>query len=151
MGCSFPCCKTKDTNTEMISGKLPSLENGFNSDFKFYVQGVKRNTINNETFNTENNNIIQKINDKLFDYFNDLRNHPNKYIEEAKKYHLQDLISSAIDIRISKNIINLIKNPFFNLFLDTYVQKTPLSREIIIFNDAIFPNNNNISEAKRVK
>jgi len=134
MGCSFPCCKTKDTNTEMISGKLPSLENGFNSDFKFYVQGVKRNTINNETFNTENNNIIQKINDKLFDYFNDLRNHPNKYIEEAKKYHLQDLISSAIDIRISKNIINLIKNPFFNLFLDTYVQKTPLSREIILKN-----------------
>ena len=134
MGCSFTCCKTRDTNTEMFEGNLPSLENGYNSNIKFFVQGEKINTLNSEVFNSETNNINQKINDQLFDYFNDLRSFPNKYIDEAKKYDLQDIISSAIDIRISKNYINLIKNSFFNLFLDTYVQKTPFSKENILKN-----------------
>ena len=134
MGCSFTCCKTRDTNTEMFEGNLPNLENGYNSNIKFFVQGEKINTLNSEVFNSETNNINQKINDQLFDYFNDLRSFPNKYIDEAKKYDLQDIISSAIDIRISKNYINLIKNSFFNLFLDTYVQKTPFSKETIMKN-----------------
>ena len=134
MGCSFTCCKTRDTNTEMCEGNLPSLENGYNSNIKFFVQREKTNTLNNEIFNSENNNINQKINDQLFDYFNDLRSFPNKYIDEAKKYDLQDIILSAIDVRNSKIYINLIKNSFFNLFLDTYVQKTPFSKETILKN-----------------
>jgi hypothetical protein len=118
----------------MFDGNLPNLENGYSSNIKFFLQGEKTNTLNSEIFNSENNNINQKINDQLFDYFNDLRSFPNKYLDEAKKYDLQDIISSAIDIRISKNYINLIKNSFFNLFLDTYVQKTPFSKETILKN-----------------
>ena len=134
MGCSFTCCKTRDTNTEMFEGNLPNLENSYNSNFKFVLQGGKTNILNNETLNSENNNKNQNINDELFDYFNDIRSFPHKYIDEAKRHDLQDIILSAIDYRISTNYINLIKNPFFNLFLDTYVQKTPSSKEDILKN-----------------
>lgn len=61
MGCSFTCCKTRDTNTEMFEGNLPSLENGYSSNVKFFFQGEKANTLNSEVFNSETNNINQKI------------------------------------------------------------------------------------------
>ena len=144
MGCKLPCCNGGEQNTEMIDGNLPEtefegnkkefdetklkanknpLQNGFNYNH------FKRDTVESEI------SLVQHRNEEIFDFFNDLRNNPQNYIEEAEKYNLADIISSAKERRCSDNLnTNLIKNPFFNLFLDSEVKKTPYSREDILNN-----------------
>ena len=143
MGCK--CCKGGDENCEMINGTLPKMDfDGKNNDIEEDIILKNRKKDSQKNFNnyninqyTEDSDCIssdQQRNEEIFDFFNDLRNNPQNYLNEAEKYNLEDVISSARDRIISENINNLIKNPFFNLFLDTCVKKTPFSKEDILNN-----------------
>ena len=106
-----------------MKGKKNSLYNDFNYNH------FKRDTVESEI------SLVQRRNDEIFDFFNDLRNNPQNYIEEAENYDLKDIISLAKERRCSDNLnTNLIKNPFFNLFLDSEIKKTPYSKEDILIN-----------------
>ena len=143
MGCK--CCNPGEENNEMIDGNIP--EKNFNNesnenenDNKFYSRNRDFEKIsfnNNFEYNTDESECLtseQKRNEEIFDYFNDLRNNPQNYLTEAEKYNLKDIIVSAKDRLVSENISNLIKNPFYNLFFDTCVRKTPYSKEDILNN-----------------
>ena len=144
MGCKNTCCNGGDKNTEMVDGNLPEQDlNNENKNFeeetklksnkKYFENNYNYNNLKQETVSSECFND-QKRNEDIFDFFNDLRNNPQNYKLEAEKYNLNDIISSAIERRSTESLNNLIKNPFFNLFLDTYIRKTPYSKENILEN-----------------
>ena len=141
MGCKFPCCNGEEKNTEMYEGNLPQTE--LDSDKKEFDKEIKLKAKNNSQngFNYKRDTVesdislVQRRNEDIFDFFNDLRNNPQNYLEEAEKYNLTNIILSAKERRCSDNLnTNLIKNPFLNLFLDTEVKKTPYSKEDILIN-----------------
>ena len=143
MGCK--CCKGGDENCEMINGTLPKMDfDGKNNDIEEDIKLKNRKKDSQKNFNnyninqyTEDSDCIssdQQRNEEIFDFFNDLRNNPQNYLSEAEKYNLADIISSARDRIISENVNNLIENPFFDLFLDAFVEKTPFSKEDILNN-----------------
>ena len=127
MGCT--CVRRIDTQ-EINNGKLPEEDNNLKGEKKFNENNdFPDNNINiNTDFLTSN----QDRNDEIYNYFNDLRNSPKNFLEEAKKYDLADFITSAETKKKSENINILIQNPFFNLFLDNYVQKYRYSKEEIM-------------------
>ena len=144
MGCKNTCCNGGDQNIEMLDGNLP--EQDLNNENKEFEEEIKLKSNKKEFDNYYNYNTLkqdtvssecftdQKRNEEIFDFFNDLRNNPQNHQTEAEKYNLNDIILSAIEHRNSDNLNNLIKNPFFNLFLDTYIKKTPYSKENILEN-----------------
>jgi len=146
MGCKNSCCKGGEQNNEMIDGNLPEQE--FNGEKKESEEEYKLKGINSNVLQKDYNvnykrdtvesdiSIVQRRNEEIFDFFNDLRSNPQNYLEESEKYKLTDIILSAIDKKNSDDSLNtnLIKNPFFNLFLDTNVKSTPYSKEDILNN-----------------
>ena len=139
MGCK--CCNGQDQNSEMLDGNLQEQylngEKNENDDVSFNKDLENKDNFYYFGQNTEGSECItsdQKRNEEIFDYFNDLRNNPQNYITEAEKYNLKNMILSARDRLASENINYLIKNPFFNLFLDSCVKKTPYSKEDILNN-----------------
>ena len=129
MGCKCSCIKTGDYESEVNDGVLPDsvlkdLEKHNNINYK-----------NNQQTSIQSEGITkdQERNDKIFDFFNDLRNYPQKYIEESRKYGLSNIISSSLNRSVS-DFNNLIKNNYFNLFFDTIVRKTPYSKKDILEN-----------------
>ena len=129
MGCKCSCIKTGDYESEVNDGVLPDsvlkdLEKHNNINYK-----------NNQQTSIQSEGITkdQERNDKIFDFFNDLRNFPQKYIEESRKYGLSNIISSSLNRSVS-DFNNLIKNNYFNLFFDTIVRKTPYSKKDILEN-----------------
>ena len=129
MGCKCSCIKTGDYESEVNDGVLPDsvlkdLEKHNNINYK-----------NNQQKSIQSEGITkdQERNDKIFDFFNDLRNYPQKYIEESRKYGLSNIISSSLNRSVS-DFNNLIKNNYFNLFFDTIVRKTPYSKKDILEN-----------------
>ena len=136
MGCK--CCKGKEEiKNEMIDGNLPEID--FKGEINELEDGIKlKGQKNNKNYEyTDESDCIsteQNRNEEIFDFFNDLRNDPQRFLAEAENYNLKDLISSAKERIVSDNMNNLIKNPFFNLFLDTCVKKTPFSKEDILNN-----------------
>ena len=139
MGCK--CCNGHEQTSEMIDGNLPEENlNGQNNENEDAFQNndlENKDNFYNFIQNTEESECItsdQKRNEEIFDYFNDLRKNPQNYLDEAEKYNLKDMILSVRDRLYSENINNLIKNPFFNLYLDCCVKKTPYSKEDILNN-----------------
>ena len=143
MGCK--CCESEAQNYDMIDGTLPKMDlDGKNNDIEEDIKLKNRKKDSQKNFNnyninqyTEDSDCIssdQQRNEEIFDFFNDLRNNPQNYLSEAEKYNLADIISSARDRIISENVNNLIENPFFDLFLDAFVEKTPFSKEDILNN-----------------
>ena len=118
MGCSACNNKNKDSDTEMKDGNLPDS----------YGKGKPIL----ETINTETVNINQSRSNNIFDFFNDLRKNPKNYIEESKKYNLDDIITLADNNKLYGNSRMLIQNHFFNLILDTSIQKEKISKENIL-------------------
>jgi len=148
MGCS--CTKNKVEQNEII--------NDFNKDKGTNIKEIDEenndrenklnfNNLKTVTSNTECITLNQERSSEIFDFFEDLRISPQKYIEESKQYDLENIISSAeIRVKSENNINILIKNPFFNLFLDTFVQKYPNSKENIMNS---LNNNKNIEIYKK--
>ena len=134
MGCS--ACMKKENQIEMVNGSLP--EESINKETFNLADEELEKTLNNDNYlrkesvDTENLAADQERGDEIFDFFNELRQSPHNFLEEAKIYDLTDIITSAEDYTSSKKINVLIKNPFFNLFLDMYVKKTPYSKEDIL-------------------
>ena len=132
MGCSA-CMKKKDEmQNEMINGSLP--EDNINKEKEIISKNNndKNNILRQNTVNTDNLEADQERGDDVFDFFNKLRQNPKNYLEEAKNHDVGDLIESAEKYVKNQNVNFLIKNPFFNLFLDMYVKKTPYSKEEIL-------------------
>ena len=126
MGCT--CVRRVDTQ-EIKNEKLPEEDNNIKDEKKLYENNDFSDNINiNTDFLTSN----QARNDEIYNYLNDLRNSPKNFSEEAKKYDLADFITSAETKKNSENINTLIQNPFFNLFLDSYVQKYRYSKEEVM-------------------
>ena len=96
------------------------------------VNNIKEFPDGNININTDFITSNQDRNDEIYNYFSDLRNSPKNFVEEAKKYGLVDFITSAETKKNSENINTLIQNPFFNIFLDSYVQKYRYSKETIM-------------------
>ena len=119
MGCSFCNHIKNEKKNEMIN------DNESNSTYK-----LKKI---HEEIDTEYLNENQSRNNDIFDFFIDLRSNPSKYIEESKQYELDDIIIYANNNKLFENIKMLINNPFFNLFLNSYVNKYPDSKENILF------------------
>jgi len=140
MGCKI-CVKKEEMNTEVENGieQLPNQLNNkddiINIDYNMINMNGDFNGFNQDTHNTAYINIEQERNDDIFNFFNNLRNNPKNYIEQARHYDLEEIINLAEDKKNSVNIRTLIKNPFYNLFLDTYVKKyPPNSTDEILFN-----------------
>ena len=144
MGCKNTCCNGGEQNNEMVDGNLPEQDlNNENKEFQkdIKLKSKKKEFESNNNYNTLKQETVssecftdQKRNEEIFDFFNNLRNNPQNYKNEAEKYNLNDIISSAIERRSSDNFNTLIKNPFLNLFLDTYIKQTPYSKENILEN-----------------
>ena len=122
MGCSL--CQRKDNQTEMTNGHLP--DENINIEEKI----IQQNNVN-ININTDFLSSNQIRNEEIFTFFNQLRNSPENYSEEAKKYDLNDIIEFSQKRKNSEVISTLIQNNFISLFLDTYVQKFPNSKEEI--------------------
>ena len=123
MGCS--CMKKQEIQNEKNNEMF--ADEGINKE-----EVVDFNNLRQDTVNTECISLDQDRSEEIFDFYNELRNFPQKYIEESKKYDLENIILSAEIRQKSGNVNMLIKNPFFKLFLDTFVQKYPYSKENII-------------------
>ena len=122
MGCSA-CSNLKiEKEDEMINENVTSKENNI---------GRIRNI--DETISTECINIKQKRENEIFDFFIDLRRNPKKYIEESVDYEINDILITAYNNKLYENKILLIQNPFFNLFLDAYIQKYSDNKDNILF------------------
>ena len=141
MGISFCCNKEEDKSSEMRDGILPSLEKKEEidekeeeniSDFRISSYNFNSKYYKLESMDTEFINSDQQKSEEIFEIFNNIRNNPQNYITEAQKYNLYQIISSAIER--SRNIKNLIKNPFFDLFFDKCVKASPKSKEDILKN-----------------
>ena len=115
--------QNEKTNEMYIDERINKEENEEKKSF---------NNLILKTDNTECISLDQDRSSEIFDFFNELRNFPQRYIEESKKYDLENIILSAEIRQKSGNINILIKNPFFNLFFDTFVQKYPYSKENIM-------------------
>ena len=127
MGCS--CVRRIDTQ-EMKNGKLPDEVNNIKEEEK--LNETNEFPENNININTDFLTSNQARNDEIYNYFINLRNSPKNFLEEAKKYDLADFITSAETKKNSENINALIQNPFFNLFLDNYIQKYLNSKDEIM-------------------
>ena len=122
MGCSACSNIKKENEAEMINDNVSSNENNIEK-------------VNNiiETISTEYINSKQKRENEIFDFFIDLRRNPKKYIEESVEYEINDILITAFNNKLYENKIMLIQNPFFNLFLDAYIQKYSDNKDNILF------------------
>ena len=122
MGCSACSNIKKENEAEMINDNTSSNENNIEK-------------VNNiiETISTEYINSKQKRENEIFDFFIDLRRNPKKYIEESVEYEINDIVITAFNNKLYENKIMLIQNPFFNLFLDAYIQKYSDNKDNILF------------------
>ena len=134
------CCKNSPKEEEariieMKDGIIPNL--GINQEENNKDLTISYNLNQNykiESKDSEFLNLSQQKSEEIFNLFNNIRNKPQNYISEAKKYNLYRTISSA-NQRASKGIVNnLIKNPFFDLFFDKCVKASPESKEDILNN-----------------
>ena len=136
------CCKNspkeEEATNEMRDGMIPSLDNKDeeedenNNGLKISSYNFNENYYNIESLNTEFINADQQKSEEIFDIFNNIRNNPQNYVIDSKNYNLYQVITSASEK--SKNIKNLIKNPFFDLFFDKCVKASPKSRKNILNN-----------------
>ena len=122
MGCSACSNIKKENEAEMINDNVSSNENNIEK-------------VNNiiKTISTEYINSKQKRENEIFDFFIDLRRNPKKYIEESVEYEINDILITAFNNKLYENKIMLIQNPFFNLFLDAYIQKYSDNKDNILF------------------
>ena len=121
MGCSACSNFEHEQQSEMINENSSQIENNI---------GRIRNI--DETISTEFINIKQKRENEIFDFFIDLRRNPKKYIEESVDYEINDILITAYNNKLYENKILLIQNPFFNLFLDAYIQKYSDNKDSIL-------------------
>ena len=136
------CCKNspkeEEATNEMRDGMIPSLDNKDeeedenNNGLKISSYNFNENYYNIESLNTEFINADQQKSEEIFDIFNNIRNNPQNYVIDSKNYNLYQVITSASEK--SKNIKNLIKNPFFDLFFDKCVKASPKSKKNILKN-----------------
>ena len=126
MGCT--CSQKSEEKLDMASGKLPEEDANLEED-KFNVDKKLQNDI---IINTDFLAKNQERNNQIFNYFNELRNSPNNFLNEAKKYDLEEFISLAETKKNSIKINKLINNPYFTLYLDNYIQKYPFCKEEIM-------------------
>lgn len=82
----------------------------------------ERNESENESMSSNFLSVNQERNDSLFDYFNNIRLNPLKYDKEAESHGLLELVQNAKLTNDSTKAI--IKNPFFNIALDEYINKS---------------------------
>ena len=118
MGCGGCSNTKKEKEAEMINENMTSNENNIN-DIK-------------ETISTEYINSKQKRENEIFDFFVDLRRNPKKYIEESVEYEVNDILITAYNNKLYEKKIMLIQNPFFNLFLDAYIQKSHDNKDNVL-------------------
>ena len=138
------CCKNspreeEEHSNEMKNGILPSLEKKGedfekenNSDPRILSFNLNPKYNKLESMDTDFMNSDQQNSEEIFEIFNNIRSNPNNYLNEAQKYNLYNLISSAVER--AENITALIKNPFFDLFFDKCVKASPKSKEDILKN-----------------
>ena len=121
MGCTG-CVKTnKDKEIEMRNEKESNINN------------IEKMNNAKETLDSEYLNLIQERNNDIFEFFLDLRSNPNNYIEEAKNYDLDDIITEAYNNKLYENKRMLIQNISYSLFLDAIIKKFPDSKDSILF------------------
>ena len=122
MGCSACSNFEHEQQSEMINENSSQIENNIEN-----INSLE------EKMNTEYINLKQKRENEIFDFFIDIRQNPKKYIEESVEYEINDILITAYNNKLFENKIMLIQNPFFNLFLDAYIQKYPNDKDSILF------------------
>ena len=122
MGCSACSNFEHEQQSEMINENSSQIENNIEN-----INSLE------EKMNTEYINLKQKRENEIFDFFIDIRQNPKKYIEESAEYEINDILITAYNNKLFENKIMLIQNPFFNLYLDSYIQKYPNDKDSILF------------------
>ena len=122
MGCSACSNFEHEQQSEMINENSSQIENNIEN-----INSLE------EKMNTEYINLKQKRENEIFDFFIDIRQNPKKYIEESVEYEINDILITAFNNKLYENKIMLIQNPFFNLYLDSYIQKYPNDKDSILF------------------
>ena len=121
MGCSACSNFEHEQQSEMINENSSQIENNIEN-----INSLE------EKMNTEYINLKQKRENEIFDFFIDIRQNPKKYIEESAEYEINDILITAYNNKLFENKIMLIQNPFFNLYLDSYIQKYPNDKDSIL-------------------
>ena len=153
--CGCDCQKRENTQYEMFEGSLPEKKSSTEEDTKnqheviFIPERVmnenklKKNYLNQIiTLETEFVSKNQERNEFIFDFFNQLRLNPEKFINESKKYELSELIQNVIDNNLHINNCCLIKNPFMYIFLEEVINKTNGNKDEIM---------NKLTEESRIR
>ena len=122
MGCSACSNFEHEQQSEMINENSSQIENNIEN-----INSLE------EKMNTEYINLKQKRENEIFDFFINIRQNPKKYIEESAEYEINDILITAYNNKLFENKIMLIQNPFFNLYLDSYIQKYPNDKDSILF------------------
>ena len=122
MGCSACSNFEHEQQSEMINENSSQIENNIEN-----INSLE------EKMNTEYINLKQKRENEIFDFFIDIRQNPKKYIEESVEYEINDILITAYNNKLFENKLMLIQNPFFNLYLDSYIQKYPNDKDSILF------------------
>ena len=121
MGCSACSNFEHEQQSEMINENSSQIKNNIEN-----INSLE------EKMNTEYINLKQKRENEIFDFFIDIRQNPKKYIEESAEYEINDILITAYNNKLFENKIMLIQNPFFNLYLDSYIQKYPNDKDSIL-------------------
>ena len=120
MGCeNCKVCRNSEETGEMIYPQKPDL----NPKTKILIPDVTEEE--NESLSSNFLSVSQDRNETLFDYFNEIRFCPENFEKDAKNHGLSDIIENA-KIKNDKPTV-LIKNPYFNLFLESYTTQNKLN------------------------
>ena len=122
----------KEEEKENQNEYVKETENDNEKDKKKSLYNFSQNYYQQDSMDSEFINSDQKKCEDIFNFFNDLRLNPQNYLSEAQKYGLQKIISAAAEKAVEGNVKNLIKNSFYELYLDKCVKASPESKEKIL-------------------
>ena len=93
-----------------------------------YMNETENEEVITEVIKSEYNNLNQARNNKIFDFFKNLR---QNIMEKSKKYNLDNIKSWADGNKLYLNSRILIQNPFFNIILDISIHKNNTKADIL--------------------
>ena len=112
------------SNIPLTMGNDPEMVKILNTDYqnanlptKITSRGQEQD--DSESINSNCISLNQERSDTLFDYFNEVKLYPQTFEKEAEAHGLLDIIQKAQENTDPKKA--LIKNPFFNLALDSLI------------------------------
>ena len=118
--------KNSDVNPDIYHSLSINNAATANNNTKFKTtEDAKKIQEENDSLSSNFLSVSQDRSESLFDYFNEIRFSPENFEREAEDHGVSDLIQKAKNKNDKPT--NLIKNPYFNLMLETYITQKRLN------------------------